>query len=236
MAQSFDNTSDVIASATLSGHEKLLTKFVRVSQFLTWPFLFIYFHTFFRVKIRGMENFHSVKSPFIVIANHVAMYDSFLFRLALGFYTPHLPLRFMAVRRFNFPFLNFLSKIGVVSFIYALFGVFIVVPGEGLDKNLSEARSIIRSGGNVAIFPEGKIVDKGKIAVFHKGAAVLAAETGVSVVPVAFHLGQRRLFRRSLAITVGEAIPTVRGTSVQSATNIFFGRVCEMYLSDPFSE
>lgn len=229
MATIIDRTSGTVASFALSGHEKLRTKLLRLSQFLTWPLLYIYFHTFFRLRIRGTHNLSSIRAPFILIANHVAMYDSFLFRLALGFITPHLPIRFMAVRRFNFPLLNFFSDIGVVDFVYALFGAFIVVPGQGIDKNLAEARMILRSGGNVAIFPEGKIVEKGRVAPFKKGAAVLAAETGVLVVPVAFRFGSRYFFRKSLAISIGEPMTISRGTSVESMTNRFYAEVNGMF-------
>ena len=132
--------------------------FLRISQFLTWPIAFLYFHFLYRVNIHGRENLKKGEDPFIIIVNHISFADSFLFRLILGFSTPHLPLRFMAVRRFSWRWLNFLADIGVIDFIYGIFGVFVVVPGLGIEKNLEEAKRIIGRKGNIVIYPEGKIV------------------------------------------------------------------------------
>ncbi|MDB5238673.1 MAG: 1-acyl-sn-glycerol-3-phosphate acyltransferase [Candidatus Parcubacteria bacterium] len=205
------------------------TIFVRISQFLTWPFAFVFFHLVYRLRINGRENLEQISSPFILIANHVSISGSFLFRLVLGFWTPHLPLRFMAVRRFNFRFLNFLADIGFVDFVYSLFGVFVVVPGRGLAKNLEEAKRIIKSRGNVVIYPEGDLEFKNIIAPFRPGASVLARETGAPVLPVSFRLGRRRHFRRKMTVNIGIPLQVTPDMSIEKVTGIFYATIGELY-------
>lgn len=206
--------------------------FLRISQFLTWPIAFVYFNLFYRLRVNGRDNFKKVSSPFIIIVNHFSFVDSFLFRLILGFSTPHLPLRFMAVEKFSWRWLNFLSDIGVIPFIYSIFGVFVVVPGLGLHKNLEKARKIISRKGNIVIYPEGKIVKDNVIAPFKSGAAVLAIETGTPVVPVSLRLGKRKWIRKELVVNVGEAILVSSDSSIENTVNRFYTAITSLYSSN----
>lgn len=228
MATTLDGAVGGMAFAekgSLARHERIVNGFATVTQFLTWPLLFFIFRTIFSIRIRGRENFRSVKAPFIIISNHVSFYDSFLFRLVLGFWTPHLPLRFMGVTKFHWRFLNLLSAIGVIELVYSLFGVFTVVPGLGIGKNLEKAREIISVGGNVVMFPEGRIFVEDPsqtchIGPFKKGAAVLMKETGVDVVPVTFHIIPH-WFRRKICVNVGTPMKLVPELSVDEITHSF---------------
>lgn len=186
--------------------QKAITVFTRATQFLSWPFLFFLFHLFFRVRITGKEHFKKIRRPFIIAANHIAWYDSFLFRLALGFWTPHLPLRFMAVRKFDWAILNILRIVGIVDFVYYLFGVFTVMPGAGIENNLKTARDIIQAGGNVIMYPEGGIVRNGTLGEFKKGTAVLTLQTRAPIILVAFRRERGARFRRRLFVNIGEPI------------------------------
>ena len=209
--------------------EKAINRFARITQFLTWPFIFIIFKLFFSIKISGRENFGKVKSPFIIIANHLSFYDSFIFRLALGFNTPHLPLRFMAVNKFDWKFLNFLAFLGIIDLVYSLFGVFTIVPGQG--KGTWEAREIIKSGGNIVIYPEGKIVHADGIGQFKKGAAVISQQMNVEVIPVAFHLDKSSFIVRKLTINIGEAIQPNTNLTIEEQTTLFRKKLIELYKS-----
>jgi 1-acyl-sn-glycerol-3-phosphate acyltransferase len=226
-----------VESAVLDVPERLFardkqigrTVFLRISQFLTWPISFIFFHLIYDLRILGRENLHAMSSPFIIIANHVNISASFLFRLVLGFNTPHLPLRFMGVRQFNIPYLNFLSHIGVIDLVYCLFGVFTVVPGLGLAKNLEEAKSIIKLGSNVVIYPEGKIVSGDTMAPFKYGASVLAMDTHMSVLPISFRLGRRSFLRKKMTVAIGKPITFESGTGVEKVTDILYAKMEDLY-------
>ncbi|MDE1975374.1 MAG: 1-acyl-sn-glycerol-3-phosphate acyltransferase [Patescibacteria group bacterium] len=202
---------------------------LRISQFVTWPLAYAYFHLLYKPEINGREVLGRIKAPFIIIVNHVGFMDSFIFRLVLGLHTPHLPLRFMGVARFSWKRLNFLTDIGVIPFIYGLFGVFVVVPGRGLAKNLEEAKRIIADGGIVVIYPEGKIATDHAIAPFKHGAAVLAAETGAPILPVSFKLGERGFLRKPFTVNVGELIHVPAGSDPDKVTLSFHDAVADLY-------
>ncbi len=202
---------------------------LQISQFLTWPFAFVYFNVRYSLTVNGRDNLAKVSKPFIVIVNHFNFDDSFLFRIILGLWTPHLPLRFMAVKRFDWRWLNFLSDIGVIAFIYRLFGAFVVVPGRGLQKNLEEAKQIIAQRDNVVIYPEGKIVVEHTIGAFKPGAAVLADDTGTPVLPVALVPGPWRLLRRTLTVNIGEPIHVDPDATTEETTEAFHDRIVELY-------
>jgi 1-acyl-sn-glycerol-3-phosphate acyltransferase len=229
-----DNVADIFEieqARSMVSRERLVNNFAKVTQFVTWPILYILFNLFFKIRIRGQEIFQEkkIKTPFMIIANHTAFYDSFLFRLVLGFDTPYLPLRFMAVTKFENPILNFLKTIGLVDFIYSLFGVFTVTPGLGIDKNIKTAKEIIRIGGNIVIYPEGRIVKSGKIEPFKKGAAVLYKETNVRVVPVSFHPSKGSWFRKNIDIEVGDEICITEYLSPDEVSRIFHRVISNLY-------
>ena len=200
-----------------------------ISQFLTWPIAFVYFNTLYRLKINGRENLKKVPRPFIIIINHLSFADSFLFRLILGFFTTNLPLRFMALNRFDWRWLNCLANIGVISFIYSIFGVFVVVPGRGIQKNLEEAKRFIGHKQIIVIHPEGKIITHGKVAPFKPGAAVLAIETETPVIPISLHAGSKKCFRKELTVNIGEPIRVSANDKADETTQLFYDTVLEMY-------
>jgi len=203
--------------------------FLRVSQFLTWPIAYVYFNLLYRLHINGRNNFKKVSSPFIIVANHVNFLDSFLFRLILGFSTPHLPLRFTGVRRFNWRLLNFLSDIGVIGFVYDLFGVLTIIPGLGLENNLEESKRVLKDGGNVVIYPEGKIATTEEMGTFKPGAAVLAIGAGAPVILVSFKIEPSRFFRSSLTVNIGEPMKVPTGMGTDNVTKMFRDGILALY-------
>ncbi len=203
--------------------------FARITQFISWPIFYIIFNTFFNLKIKGRENLDKISSPFILISNHISSYDSFVFRVALGFFTPNLPLRFMAVRKFNSLFLNILSFLGIIDLIYFIFGVFVIVEGRGIDKNLKEAQEIIKNGGNVVMYPEGGIVKGQKIGQFKLGASVLTQKTGADVLPVSMKFTKRKFLRRGLIVNIGRPIDYERDISSVDLTKVFHRRIEALY-------
>lgn len=225
MANVYENAIDVLevdSDVGIYSKEKIINEFAKITQFITWPILFILFKLFFNIRIEGQEIFREIKSPFMIIANHTSFYDSFLFRLILGFSTPHLPLRFMAVTKFDSKVLNFLESIGIISFIYSLFGVFTVTPGLGITKNLEKPKQIISLGGNIVIYPEGKITKTGEVGTFKKGAAVIFKQTNVTTIPVSFNRSKKGHWRKFIGIRVGHVIEIDRNLQSDEITKIFY--------------
>jgi 1-acyl-sn-glycerol-3-phosphate acyltransferase len=202
----------------------MINTFVKASQFLSWFFLKPLFHLRFRIRIKGRHYINSVHGPLIIIANHISVYDSFLFRILPGFFTRLLPFRFMGVTKFHHNFLNFLTKIGVVPFIYSIFGVFVVTPGRGLEHGLKDAKRIIREGGIVVIFPEGRINKHGGILEFKRGAAALSITTGTPILPVAIKRVGQRFYSN-----VGQLIHLNPNSTFEDGTEILRTHIVELF-------
>lgn len=202
---------------------------LRTLQLSIWPITYIYFNSQYKIHIQGKENLEKIHNPFIIIANHFNFTISFIFRLVFGFFTPHLPLRFMAVNKFKRKWLIYLSNIGIIPFIYKMFGVIIVTPGLGMQKNLEESKQVIYGGGNILIYPEGGVAGGGVIAPFRNGAAVLASETGSLVLPVSFCLGKRRFIRHDLYVNIGEPINVPSDANSDETTKKFYDVITEQY-------
>jgi 1-acyl-sn-glycerol-3-phosphate acyltransferase len=208
--------------------QKFLKYFAGFTQFLSWPLISIIFHLFFKLKINDPGNIRKADSPFIVISNHVSFYDSFVFRLVLGAFAKNLPLRFMAVDRFKYWYLNLLSTLFITNFVYALFGVFVIVKGRGIEKNLEESLKIINNRGNVVLYPEGSIIRDKNIASFKAGAATLAKKTNVKVIPVSMKINGNS-FRKDFVINVGEPVSYDKNSSIEEITAIFRNTIIDLH-------
>lgn len=188
----------------------------RIVQNIGTIFFRVLFHSFFKMQIKGAKWMRRAHGPALIVSNHIAPYDSFMFHLFFRIGSPLLPLRFMGVLKFSVPFLNFLSRIGVVQVIYLLFGVFVIIQGEGVEKALVNARRILKQGGTVVIFPEGRMSRNGQIGEFKQGAAILAKETGVQVIPVSVKKTKRAV-RNLIHINVGKPFAIEKSMSTEDA-------------------
>jgi 1-acyl-sn-glycerol-3-phosphate acyltransferase len=205
-----------------------LKYFAATTQFISWPIIFIFFTVLYSVEINGRENLFKIKSPFIIISNHVAIFDSFIFRLVLGVHSNHLPLRFMAVKDFDNPILKILKRIYIVDIIYHIFGVFVVYQGRGIHRNLQEAIKIIKNKGNVVIYPEGSITNHGKIGEFKHGASVLAKTTGASVLPISMKIIKGKI-RNKFIVNIGRDIKYNKFDSISEITRIFHSVISKLH-------
>lgn len=142
-----------------------------------------------------------------------------------GLFSKLIPFRFMGVLKFKYSnILNILAKIGVIPFIYAIFGVFVVTKGKGIEEGIKEAKQIISEKGVVVIFPEGQLTDGKQVYEFKKGAAALALATGAPVLPVAL-----RKTDGVTHINIGTRFEIDPSSTWDSATELFKGKVTELF-------
>lgn len=210
--------------------EKFTHQFARHAQSLVWFILYPLFRSFFKIEINGKEHLKDLPASLIIVSNHVSFYDSFLFSVVLGPYAPQLPLRFMAVNKFDWKFLDALNRIGVIPFIYSLFSVFIVTLGAGLDKNLAEAKRALAHNQSVVIYPEGGLNRGDALLPFRRGASALAVETEKDILPVAFKITKRPWKRGVVRINIGQTFKLERNLNYEKGTEIIYQRVNEIFV------
>jgi 1-acyl-sn-glycerol-3-phosphate acyltransferase len=137
---------------------------------LSWPVL----KTVFRHRAYGLENVPP-SGGFVLAANHFSNFDPWPLGIPLF---PRRFLRFMAKSElFWFP----LGK------VLAAGGAFRVRRGERDEEAIATAVALCREGHAVVMFPEGTRRQKGlrkkHEARWHTGAARIALEAGVPLVP-----------------------------------------------------
>jgi 1-acyl-sn-glycerol-3-phosphate acyltransferase len=161
---------------------------------LSWPFL----RVVFRLQVRGIECLPR-DGGYVLSANHCSNFDPWALGMPLF---PRRFLRFMAkAELFWFP----------LSLAIEAGGGFRVKRGERDQEAIETAIRLCREGHVVVMFPEGTRRQKGlrkrHEARWHSGAARIALEAGVPLVPAAI-AGTDRISRLArLRVAYGAPIP-----------------------------
>jgi len=165
-----------------------------LAALLLWPLL----RFVFRLEVRGKENVPRA-GGFVLAANHISNLDPW--PLGVPLY-PQRYLRFMAKSELYWWPLNHLLDAG---------GAFPVRRGERDDQAIQTAVDLCREGHCVVMFPEGTRRRKGLRkkweARAHTGAARIALEAGVPLVPAGIR-GTNELRRfAKLRVVYGPPVP-----------------------------
>ena len=139
--------------------QKKLTRLAK--KFMPW---------FFEIKIAGKENLKDLRGPLIIVAPHKSYADHPTILWALPENHNLFPIRAIAKPSLFGTFLagNFLKRVGAIP-----------------KNQVREAIKILKEGGVVGVYPEGKLRPGSGIHKFEKGAAFLARKTGALILPIA---------------------------------------------------
>ncbi len=153
------------------------TAFTRATHFLAMKLAFLLAKILFRLRVRGLEHLPRER-PFLICPNHQSYMDGALVACVL----PRRVIRHL----FTLGFTPFFSG-GFKDVIAKLLRI---VPIDA-DTNVWRAMRIsaigLKARQNLIIFPEGSLSCDGELQVFKKGAAILAHELQIPIVPVAIH-------------------------------------------------
>jgi 1-acyl-sn-glycerol-3-phosphate acyltransferase len=168
--------------------------FYSLAAALSWPVL----KGLYRLRAEGQENLPE-EGGYVLAANHTSNLDPWPLGLPLW---PKRFLRFMAKSELYWWPLGRLITAG---------GGFPVRRGERDVDAMNKAVSLVREGHVVAMFPQGTRQRKGLVKRHqpksHTGAARIALEAGVPLVPAAIS-GADRLSRFGpLRVRYGKPIP-----------------------------
>jgi len=152
---------------------KFWFKFGRALIFIFRPVLWL----IFPYKVTGREHIPTKEqNPHLILcSNHILAADPVYLLIC----QPR-PIFFMAKIE--------LFKTAVARwFIGSCFGAFPVARGEGDTSALDTSLEVVSRGEMLGIFPEGHRSRDGALLRFHSGAALIAAQTGADVLPVAIY-------------------------------------------------
>ena len=192
---------------------------------LSWPFLY----GPYRLRARGLENLPA-SGGFVLTCNHVSSLDPWPLGLPLW---PRRWLRFMAKSELYW---------WPATFVLDGAGAFKVRRGTGDVEAIETAVRLAREGHAVVMFPEGTRRRKGLVkrhqARPRTGAARIALEAGVPLVPAAVFGTDRLLRLGPLRVVYGEPldIDDLRGDddlrrASQEATDRLMARIAELEAS-----
>ena len=191
---------------------------------LSWPLLY----GLFRLRARGRENLPR-EGGYVLACNHVSSFDPWPLAMPLW---PRRYLRFMAKSElYWFPLTLILNNAGA----------FPVRRGQADVEAIETAVQLAREGNIVAMFPEGTRRTKGLVKRFEarprSGAARIALEAGVPLVPAAVAGTDRLLRLGPLRVVYGEPVELgdLRGVELreasQQATDRLMARIAELEAS-----
>ena len=173
---------------------------------LSWPVL----HGLYRLRARGVENVPT-SGGFVLASNHVSSFDPWPLGLPLW---PKRQLRFMAKSElYWWPLTLILNAVGA----------FPVRRGQRDIAAIETAVRLAREGHPVAMFPEGTRRTKGLVKRFEarprSGAARIALEAGVPLVPVAVAGTDTLLRLGKIRVAYGAPVPIddLRGGEIVAA-------------------
>jgi 1-acyl-sn-glycerol-3-phosphate acyltransferase len=159
----------------------------------------------FRLEAHGTEHVPAT-GPFLIVANHSSILDPPL----VGGMTPRQLTYLAKVELFRIPILGALiRRLGAQP-----------VRRDGADPSaLRTAHRVLQDGGALLVFPEGTRGEEGVLRPAKPGAALLAMQTGVPVVPAyvrgsggAWPRGRRLPRPAKVVVTFGPPLSFARPT------------------------
>jgi 1-acyl-sn-glycerol-3-phosphate acyltransferase len=129
------------------------------------------FRLLYRVRIRGRE--HVPEGAVLLCANHTALKDPIFAAMVTGI---RRPLRFMAKAE--------LFRVPVLRAVVRWVNAFPVARGESDIGAVRQSVAVLKDGGRLLIFPDGRRVSARGESPPQLGAAMVAVRAGVPILPV----------------------------------------------------
>ena len=193
---------------------------------------YILMYGFFDFRIEGKENARIKKGPLLVISNHKSFLDPPLLGICFSFFSKIYPLRFITHDNF---FKNLPSWL-----LFKSLGSYPACAGQGMEKSLEKPIEVLKKGGTVIFFPEGKLYFDNEIHEPKLGVGILALKfPDVLILPVAIFGTNRTgpfwsiIFRRPrVRMKIGKPFRLIGKTvsnDPQLVSNLLMKEIEELY-------
>ncbi len=177
--------------------------FFAAFAFTVYKCFWVVFKIFLRVEVSGLNELNELKKPFLICPNHQSFLDPFVlcsnYRFALFKNVFHVGAS------------EFFSN-ALMRFVAKMLNVVPVNPDTELMRAMKISAIGLKHGKVLNIYPEGERAFDGELHGFKKGAAILATELDLPIVPVAmdglYKVWPRNSWRirpAKVNITIGKA-------------------------------
>lgn len=187
--------------------------------FFVYKIFWVIFKIFLRVEIKGLDELKKLERPFLICPNHQSFLDPFVL-------CSNYPFALFK-NIFHVGASEFFSN-ALMRFIAKMLNVVPVNPDTELMRAMKAGAIGLKHGKVLNIYPEGERAFDGELHGFKKGAAILATELDLPIVPVALDGLQNVWARNSwkirpskVKITIGKpfyAKDILSATSSSSST------------------
>lgn len=161
----------------------------------------------YKLETEGLENVPE-GSGYLFVSNHRSNADPIL----IGVQNPETQFCFLAKQE--------LFSDGLIGWLLRKLGAVAVDRGAGDLTALEEIEFRLQNGQNALIFPEGTRSKDGRLGHFKTGAALIASQTGVPVVPVAISFDDELHFRSKIRISYGKPFDIPKTTAADPEPSV----------------
>lgn len=163
-----------------SSNTEVCSSWSPLQRMTQWILSFL-IHLLCRLKLDGSGGFPA-SGPYVLATNHLHVLDTPMVFALL----PSPAVFFVSAHMKGFRIANwFLSRVADTIWVSR---------GEGDVQAIQSALAVLRSGGVVAVAPEGKISKSGGLLKGQTGTAYLATQADVPILPIVAY-GQEKFFR-----------------------------------------
>lgn len=148
----------------------------RMRAALQTSLLFPTLTSFCRLTVRERDLLRTLDGPAVFVANHVSALDAVVMAEALP---PRYRNRSVVVAAAD----SIFKRKWEARLAQVTVDAFPIPRAGGAKPYLDYLKELLRKNWSVIIFPEGRLTVTGAIGQFRKGAAILAMDTGVPIVP-----------------------------------------------------
>jgi long-chain acyl-CoA synthetase len=149
--------------------------FIRFA-FVVYKCFNLFCRIFMRLEVEGLENLRAMKRPFIICPNHQSFLDPFVL-------CSTYPFEFFK-NTFHVGASEFFQT-RLMGWVASMLHVVPVNPDTHLMKAMKAGATGLKRGRILNMYPEGERAYDGDLHKFKKGAAILATELDLPILPVA---------------------------------------------------
>jgi long-chain acyl-CoA synthetase len=176
------NWGDIVRNAEADKNLPEIQIILNKPVFFDWivyagfKFFKLLFKIFLRLEVSGLEELKRIKRPFLICPNHQSFFDPFVVTCNFDYDTLKNSFAVGATEFFKSSFMKSIAR---------LLNTIPIDPDTQLTKAMKAGAVGLKYGKILNIFPEGERAFDGDLHQFKKGAAILATELNMPIVPVA---------------------------------------------------
>jgi long-chain acyl-CoA synthetase len=208
-------------------------KIIKIIRSLLQPIIFLIAKIFIKLDVQGLHHIENIKMPAFFMPNHVSYIDGLALEMAIPKRIRKM-LSFAAARDVLY------EQYWYISWLFELlFNSFALQRGKQADikSGLESIGTMLDDNYSVVLFPEGRMSRSGQLQEIKGGAALLAIEMGVPVIPILLR-GTQNIFpydsiipkkiRGRVTIKFGKPLIFKKTDSYEYASQMIFASLKEL--------